>query len=222
MSNEIAKNDPKPGALVQVDQKYGDDVFGEVSTSGKWLPRVQLFGRTSNEVAEEKIKAGNHGLVTGKTLVDLGGEFDCLPVAFRPKAMDLSGDNIITVYDHQSAEFKRIAVQSEVKESQCMYGPEFLIWVPKQQKWATYFCSNKTSRRAAPDFKELLTLPATVRSTLIKTTKYMWHGPVFLPCSTPFDLPTDESLAEEVEKFNNPPANEVEKVAPAAATGRVR
>lgn len=219
MSNELVKNDT--GALVQVDQKYGDDVFGEVSSSGKWLPYITLFGVNAGEVAEDKIRAGNHGVKTGKNLTDLGSEFDCLVVAFRPKTMDLSGDSIITVYDHKSDEFKRIAAQSDVKDSNCMYGPEFLLWLPSLQKWATYFCSNKTSRRAAPDLRTQMGKAATVKSILIKTAKYKWFGPVFTSCSTPFALPSDESLAEEVEKFNNPPANDVEK-APETSGGRAR
>lgn len=230
MSNDLAKSNP--AELAVVEQKYGADIFGAVTSSGKWLPRIQLFGSSSNEVKEDKIRAGNHGLVSGKNVTDLGKEFDALSICFRPKAMDIGGDEILTNYVHTSAEFLRMQAQSDVKDSGCMFGPEFLIWVPAEQKWATYFCSNKTSRRAASDLLGLMSklvdgkpvivpAPVTIKANLIKTAKYMWHGPVFTKCSTPFGFPTDESLAEEVEKFNNPSESDIVK-APESTNTRAR
>lgn len=207
MSSEIAVNDVKPGQLVAVVQSTEtDDGFGDVASSGKWLGRIQLFGAKSREVAENKIGMAHYGLITGKdNLADLGKEVDCLPVAWRPRAMDIGGENILSSTDKDSAEFKRMVSQSEVKDSGCMYGPEFLIWLPSLHKWGLYFANSKTARRAAPALRERLGKGVTLKATFIKTAKFAWHGPEFAPCSTPFDLPSAESVAEETERFLHPP-----------------
>lgn len=234
MSNEIAKSDNGSTDLVVV-QAYNDDDFGSVSSSNKYLGRIMLFGGNSGDAKEGKINIGHFGLVNAKVLTDLGKEFDCLPIVWRPKAMDIGGESIINVHDRNSNEFKRIQEQSEVKDSGCMFGPEFLIWIPSVTKFATFFASSKTSRRSAPNLRERCVvnnsadpsknhgpLPTTFKSVFIKTAKFSWHGPDFFPCSTPFALPTNEAQAEEVERFNNPPKEDVERVAPEASTKRAR
>jgi hypothetical protein len=211
MTTELAKNASATGALVAVDQKYGDDAFGEVSASGKWLPRVQLFGGTSTEVKRGKIPMAHYGMIYSKeNIADLDNTFDFLPILWRPKAMEL-GEEILSVFDPSTAEFKRICAKSEEKDSGCMFGPEFLIWVPTQSKFASLYLASKTSRKAAPAVRDRLGKPCTGKVEFIETKKYSWHGPVFVPCSTPFALPTDEAVAAETEKFNNPAASEVEK-----------
>ncbi len=222
MSSEIkpVQND---GTVLAVDQKFGDDAFGEVSTSGKYLPRLQMYGSKSEQVTAGKIPMAHYGLVSGKdNIQDLGGSVNCIPIAWRPKAMDVGGDEIITVFDHLDSEFKRIQADSEVANSGCMFGPEYLVWIPSARKFATLFMSSKTARREAPAIKERLGRPTTLVVELIKTKKFSWHGIVCQPCSTPFDLPDDEIVDEEVEKFNNPPKSEVEKVKPDAAATSAR
>lgn len=93
------------------------------------------------------------------------------------------------------------------------FGPEFLIWIPgaNPQSFATFFCGNKTMRREAPNLRGLIGRAATLKVTLIETKKYSWHGPVVVPCSTPFDLPDMEEIKAQVSRFNNPPEQDVEK-----------
>lgn len=211
MSNEITKNASAGGLLVAVEQKHDDAAFGEVSSAGKWLPRVQLFGGTSTEVKRGKIPMAHFGMIFGKeNIIDLDKEFDFLPILWRPKAMEL-GEEILSVFDPSSTEFKRIAAKSDEKDSGCMFGPEFLIWVPTQKKFASLYLASKTSRKAAPAVRDRLGKACTGKVEFIETKKYSWHGPVFVPCSTPFDLPTAEAVTEETHKFNNPAASEVEK-----------
>ena len=202
--------------------KYADDsAFDGLASGGKWLPRLQLFGGNSDAAKEGKIQMGSYGIVAGKDqLTAVGNEVDCLVLGWRPKAMSLGGEDIITSYNPQSDSFKGIAAKSEEQDSGCMFGPEFLLWLPTQKKYVTFFMSSKSSRREAPNLKGILegqrdghTPAATLKVTLIAGKKYKWHNPVVTRCSTPFDFPTDlEELKSVVENFNNPSETEVEVV----------
>jgi hypothetical protein len=134
------------------------------------------------------------------------------------------GEAVISCYDPNAEEFKRIANKSEQPNSGCMYGPEFLVYVPAQKKFATFFMGSKSARKEAPAVKALLQAAATLKSKKISTPQYTWFAPQAVPCSTPFDLPNMDDLKKEVEKFNNPPAQEVEKATEQSAgtSGRAR
>lgn len=185
-----------------------DDDLLAVSSAGGFLPRLQLFGGSSDAVKEGKIGVGRWGLVAGKdALEDLGAEVDVLVIAGRVKALDLHGENIVTSYDRNSDTFKDIATRSEVANSKCMFGPEFLVYVPSKQVFATVFLSSATARREARSLHARLRKAATLKSQLITGKQHKWHGPVFTPCSNPFEMPTGEAIVAEATKFLNPPTD---------------
>ena len=195
--------------------------FALVSKSSAFLPRIQLFGGNSGACKEGKIGIGRYGLVKSKEqIIDLGAEVDVLPIAWRPKAMRIAGDNILTVFKPGNPEFGKIMAGSEVQNSGCMFGPEYMLWIPSVHELATFFMSSKTARREAPNLQALLAKksPATLKAKLIKTEKFIWHGPVVTICSTPFDLPDPAELMEEVQKFTTVPETDVETVEPGTAT----
>lgn len=201
--------------LVPVDITGGELVdFDEVTSSGDaYLQRLQLFGSKSDACAEGKIRMGRWGLVNDDTITDLGEEIDLVILAFRPKALSISDGTIITNHDVKSDTYAAIKEKSFEKDSGCMYGPEFLVYVPNADVFATYFASSKTARREAKSaIKPLIGSAATFKCKLIDppASKYKWHGPVALPCSTPMELPDMEIIQREVEKFKNPPKSEVE------------
>jgi hypothetical protein len=221
LSTELAViegDDNTPAVLVN---PHDEKMFDEVSASGKWLPRIQLFGGNSGEVKEGKIPMAHWGFVITKAnLLDLGTDFDFMPLLWRPKAMEL-GEQIISCYKPKTEIFERIQAQSEIQDSGCMYGPEYLVWVPSLKRFGTLFLSTKTARKAAPSLQQLMLRPATAKSEFIKTKKYSWHGPVFTKCSTPFDLPPEEDSIDEQKKFLSPPESEVE-IEPETNTSRPR
>lgn len=226
MSNEIVSVDQNAltSILAQTGvSKYGsDDDFNKLSTTGGFLPRLMLMGTNSTLVQEDKIKAGAYGLVRAKDQCDdLGKEVPCLPLSWRSKAMEITDGEVISVFDRKDPEFDRIVQKSEEADSGCMYGPEFLLWIPAAKCFATFYCSSKTSRREAPQLRNLIGKPTLLKSHLIKGKKYNWFGPVVTTCSQPFGLPSQEEIIEEVTKFNNPPVNEKES-APEGATARAR
>jgi hypothetical protein len=224
MSNEIkpvsapATPAQMASALAGLAPKVDDAAFDAVASGGKYLPRLQLFGSNSDAAKEGKIPNGTYGIVTGKDqLTPLGPEVNVLVISWRPKAIEI-GDEIIESYDHTSETFKSIVAKSETPDSGCMYGPEYLLWVPSEKKFVTFMMGSKSARREAPNLKAILEsqkdgkIPAaTLKCTLIAGKKHKWHNPVITVCSTPFEMPTIDKLVEVANEFNNPKAG-VEKV----------
>lgn len=223
MSNELvsSSNQLVPMGSLAVGKYADDSAFGEIATSASFLPRIMLMQSTSELVKDDKAKQGHFVLVQGKDqYTDLTKEAIVLPLSWRPKAMDMSNlEQIITVYKHDDPEFKRIMAKSEEQNSNCMYGPEYLVWIPIVQVFASYFMSSKTSRRAAPQLKALLGRAATLKSEKIVAKKFSWFGPLITICSQQTQAPTLDAVNTEVTKFNNPPGKESE-AAPADERAR--
>lgn len=215
-------------ALIKLDgavpQKYSDADFSLASKSGDYLPRLQLLTSNSDICKEGKFPVNHYALVNGQTNRDLGEAVDVLVVSWRPKAIEM-GDEVITIHDPKHAEFIRIQEKSETKDSGCMYGPEFLVYIPSVKEFATFFLGSKSGRRESPSVKARLQKACTLKSHLITTPKYKWQAPLGLPCSTPFDIPAIEEITKQAEKFANPPSVTVERVSEAEkaqAAGRAR
>lgn len=215
MSDELAKLMETQTEL----QKFGDDVFEIVSKVGDFLPRLQLMTSNSDQCKDGSFQVNHYGLVKGKNIEDLGESIDILVLTFRPKAIEM-GETTICVYDPKpingraTGEFARIAEKSEIPNSGCMFGPEFLVWIPSTKEFATFFMGSKSARNESPNVKRLLGKAATLKSQKLQNSRFVWYSPLATPCSTPFELPGTAALAEVVQKFNNPPESEVEKVEP--------
>lgn len=211
-------------ALIPIEelavQKYDDSMFDSISSS-KYLPRVQLMTSGSAQCKSGAFPINHYALVDGKNYADLTQEVNCLVVAWRPKALR-TGDEIISCYDTSSPEFIKIQTDSEVKDSGCMFGPEFLLYIPSENKYATFFMGSKSSRNESPSLKALMGKAATLASQHIQTKKYDWYAPKIVACEVPFDVPPIEEIKEQVETFTNPPESEVETVDNAEANTRER
>jgi len=173
---------------------------------------MQLYTASSAAITSGFIGSGRFGVPLAKDKIeDLGNSVDCLPVAWRFKAMKF-GEAVISVYNPQSKQFKDIQnTADEVPDSGCSYGLEFLVWLPSLKQFVTYFMNSKTSRLVAPEVKDRLGTPITIRSNLIKKGSRQWHGPVVSICSTPFEAPNQEDLLTNATKFANPKESEVEE-----------
>jgi hypothetical protein len=217
MADELIKLDSVPGGLV----KHDDNVFKEVASSGDFFPRVQLMTSSSDKCKTGEFPINHYALIRDQAHEDLGTAVDVLVVAWRPKALD-TNDPVISVYDPADPQFARIKEKSGEKDSGCMFGPEFLLYIPSKKEFATFFMGSKSSRRESPNVKARLQKAATLKANRIETPAYTWYAPMVQPCSTPFDLPEHDDLMEVVTKFNNPPKPTVEKVAPDSGGGRAR
>ncbi len=174
---------------------------------GGFLPRLQLFISNSDLVKRDKIGQNHYGLVTGKDqLDDLGREVDVLLICYRPRALDTSDkENIRASSIVGSDLFKEIQDRADNEQnSGCLYGPEYLIYVPKSQKFATVLFGSKTSRNEAKNAHQYVGKPCTFKSRLITTPKFSWQAMLVTACSTPFDIPTRDILVEQAKVFLEP------------------
>lgn len=192
--------------------KYSDDDFTKTASGGGgFMPRLQLLTSNAAKCKSGDFPTNHYALVDGQEFGDLGKNVDVLIVDWRPKALEV-GENVISVFDTSDAEFQRIQEKSGEANSGCMYGPEFLVYIPANKRFATFFMGTKSSRREAGNVKAKMHNAATLGSQKIETSKFTWFAPKASACTTPFDVPSGEELSEVIEKFRNPPKNEVETV----------
>lgn len=197
--SQLAKTD---SLLPAISPNVTDEDFSKYAKSSKFLNRIQLYGSSSKLTNLNKISQGHFGVPVSKDkVVDLGESFDCLVIQFRLKAMDINGERPVSFFNKDSEQFQSVVERSSVKGSGCMWGPEFLLWIPSKKMFASMFFCNPTMRNVADDLKALHGHRATISSNLIETKKHMWHGPEITQCSTPFEIPNMDSIVAENEKF---------------------
>lgn len=223
-------------------QVGSDETFNELAKSGDFLGRLQLFTK-GKAIDKGLIRPGRYGIPeSGDEIVDLGDTIDIIPLARRPKAIDMSDkEAIIVCHDHESDEFKRIAAKSLEKESHCMYGPSFLVFERSSGRLLEFFCGSKSTRGEAKKIYPFLPiteadiaarelsdephgpLPLTLKSRLVEKGTYSWHVPVVVKCSTPFtNLPSMDVIVREIERFVNIKDDGVEKVSEEETNRRAR
>ena len=223
-------------------QLGSDKGFDDIAKGVDFLMRLQLFSKGS-AVNRGLIAPGHWGIPeSSDEVTDLGVTVDLLPLARRPKAVDLSDkDAIVSNYDMNSDEFKRIQNASAGKDSGCMYGPSFLVYERSTGRFLEWFCGTKSTRSEAKKIYPYLPLtesdiqarklgdvephgpmPLTMKIKLIEN-KYSYHVPQVVKCSTPFTgLPPMDKIVEEIERFLNPQDSGVEKVTEEESKRRAR
>lgn len=224
----------------------GLDVFENLTKGSDFLQRMQLYTK-GRMIDKGIIGSGRYGVPQGEDEVaDLGEEVDVIPFSWRPKALDTSDrDAIIEVYDPASKEFQRIEDAAGGKDSGCMYGPTFLIFERSTGKFYELFCGNASGRissrsimpyaplseagaiKQTEETGKLVEAHGPEMCTLgVKYTQkktYGWHVIIVHRCSTPFDnLPTQEVILEEVNKFLAKEGTGVERVPEDVTGGRAR
>ncbi len=201
MSNELI---PKPEGTQELD------IFDALSNMGNnFTPRLQLFTSSSDVVKEGEVPMNHWAIVDGDNYTDLGTEVSVAILAVRAKALD-TGNDVQCSYTPETELFKDIVERAGVKNSGCMFGPEFLIYVPDTDNFVTLFMGSPTARREAKKMKPLLRKPAILKSKLNDNGKFKWQGPLVLPSENTVDLPDQERVTAELDKFNNPPADTTE------------
>ncbi len=215
-----------------------DDQFAELAKGGDYLGRLKLYTK-SKDAIKGLIQDGHYGIPESeKEITDLGDSVDILPLARRPKAIDMTDMEVLVIsYDPESEEFKRIQAQSLQTDSHCQYGPSFLVYERSTGRFLEFFCGNKSSRRESGkifpflpltqadidakaaagnpvgDLKPHGPIPVTLKVEVAENRKGIWHVPVVKRCSTPFTrLPSDDVIRREIVKFLAVKDNGVEKV----------
>ena len=216
MGNDLVV--PENTSLVAT--KYTEDEIASVAAASDYFKRLQLMSSNSEAVKEGKIPMGHYAFVTDKeTMKDLGNEIDILVCGMRLKAMQITDDNdVINVYDLKDPDFERIRTLSGEKDSGCLCGLDFLIWLPTEQEFVTFYMASKSAKREAPSLRSRMDEsankpgPATLTVKLAKNKKYSWHVTVVQDCTVEFNLPSTEQFISALGKFQNPPKPESEVV----------
>ncbi|NJL71394.1 MAG: hypothetical protein HC888_07145 [Candidatus Competibacteraceae bacterium] len=196
------------------EMKAREEAALAVASTSKFFPRVQVYSGKSGAVNEGLIGVGHFGIKAAgeEDILDLGKEFDALICAGKPKAMRINGDTILTYFEPESDEYKKIIDESDIKDSGCMYGPEYLLWTPGDQ-FFTFFMSSKTLRKDSKSVHSRLRKAAHFETRLIKANNYTWHGTTCRDCTGFPALPDREELDENIAKFMNEKSSQVEKAA---------
>ena len=215
-----------------------DDQFAELAKGGDYIGRIQLFTKSKANM-KGLIPSGHYGIPdSDEEITDLGQSVDLLPLARRPKAIDMTDmEALVITYDMESEEFKRIAAKSAESDSHCQYGPSFLVYERSTKRFLEFFCGNKSSRIEAKklfpflplsqadidakaangngvgDLKPHGPIPVTLKTKVAENRKGTWHVPVVVMCASPFTtLPSDDVIRREITKFLTVKDNGVEKV----------
>jgi len=194
-------------ALIKLPENQAvmqDEAFKSLQ-SGTYLSRLQLMTSNSKQCKAGAFPVNHYATISQGNYKDVGKELDALVITWHPKAIEMGDEAVVSTFDSESDLFKDIQERSEVADSGCMWGFEYLLYLPDTQEFTTFFFGSKSARREAPNMQAQLQKAATISSKLIETKKYSWQAPKITACSTPFDLPTQEEIAENIEKFNKEP-----------------
>jgi hypothetical protein len=216
--------DPKQLPSTQIGRDAAFDNL--VTTAAKGVGRLHLYTK-GKAVTRGLVQAGHYGIPEpDDEVTDLGDAIHLLPLARRPKAIDMTdSEGVIVSYDPDTAEFKRSAATSLEKESHCMFGPSYLIYERSTGRFLEFFCGNKSSRIGAKNLYLYFSLtqtdidakaargedvsglvphgplPATLRSRLVEKGIYSWHIPVVVKCEEAFAPPPMDRIVKEIASF---------------------
>lgn len=202
-----------------------ESYFGELSKGGfNFLPRLQLCGSSTKLAKEGRIPVNHYALVhSADSFDDMTKSVIVIPLRLRLKALDTSGDSPLSYYNPEGPEFRRIYERSTVKNSGCMAGPEFLIWIPDKERFATFYFSAPTARPESVNMKGRLGLACQLDSRMAnsKKTGNTWALPIVKPYSSPVTMPNPAETEREIIKFATEKDSEIVAVA-ASETERAR
>ncbi len=231
-------------------QLGSDEAFTELAKGGDFLKYIKLYTK-GKPIDTGKIRPGHWGIPQNDERIDdLGESIDVIPLARRPKALDMADKSAIIVsYDEKSPTFKEIAAKSNEKESKCQHGISFLVLERSTGQFLEVFFGAKSHRPEAKnvfaymrltqadiDRKEAAgekveglaphgPLPVTLKIRLAeaKGSGFSWHVPVVVKCSVPFArVPSHEVVVKEIIKFLTPKSGGVEKAPEDSRKSRAR
>lgn len=198
--------------------------------STSFVRRLQLVTK-GKLVDQGVVNPGNWAVPGDESAEVLGPEVDVLVLDVRDKALDTNESPPVQSFDPTSDLYKRIESDANQKDSGCMYGPSFLVYERTKQEFFEVFFGNASGRAEASNLIAFLPVSeetakaygagykaqppqtATLKAKFIKRPRYSWHAPKVTKCSTPFDnLPPNEEILEQIQKFRNPKVEDAPEV----------
>jgi len=214
------------------DNNITEEAANKIATSVSFIPSLRLGTSNSTAVKDEKVPMNTYFIAQKKDEYSIIGKtVDCLVFGSKNKALDTLND-IICIFDEESDEFARIKADSEVQDSRCSWGVEFLLWEPTTGMFCSMFLNSKTSRNEIPAFRSCISrwqsgetdLPSlTLASKNVKFSNgYKAQIITTIACEAVFDaLPDSAAIKEALDKFSNEKPRFTEK-AEGEGSGRAR
>lgn len=218
MSEEIQTQENQ-SMEISVPQQQKDDKLEALSSDNNFIPRLQFMSSRAEKCEAGEFPINHFAMIDNSEYMDLGEEVDILIIAWRPLALDTGGDDVVSCYHPNFDEnnqptglFKEIQDRSYEKDSGCMFGPQYLVYLPEVQKFATFFCGSKTLRNETRGFNNRLGKAATLRGKHIQTKRYSYYSASIYDCTSVFALPEQVAVDKAANDFLNPPEQDVEVV----------
>lgn len=204
MTNELATT----GADTTV--ALPDDLKGMLNNQS-WIGYIKQWSSQAAEVMKKEKVGGDYTLMVSKTeQIGLGAEFDCFICAYRSKAIDFRGDTPVSYYDVKQKEFIELKERAEKLklDAGCQYGADYLLWIPKIEKFATMLLGSWSARKNAGEAMfRLINRWATIKQFLDENSKgNTWWSSHAIPLTvagTPYPL---EEYEQRLQAFKNPKA----------------
>jgi hypothetical protein len=201
-------------------QSQEDAIMKKVAAGSSFLPYMQLYSNACELVKQGGFQMNHYGLAKGKDdVVDLGKEIDIVVLERRFKAMDLRNGGVLSYYTYASDQFQAVmaVVDSKEANSRCMYGPEFLIWIPSVGEFATFYMQSISAKNEAPKVwaqrYAVSNGMVTMKSKYVPRPTNSFQAIVCIASSMqPESLPTQEEFDDIVKKFKNPKDSAVSTV----------
>ncbi|GAG07836.1 unnamed protein product [marine sediment metagenome] len=103
---------------------------------------MNLAEKDKNMIARIRLnQSGFFVFMDGGIYTNIGDSFRADVIDRRAMAQSIKKDFI--VYETTSLVFGKIAARAHIKDSGCMFGIEYLLWLPSQNQFARYFVSHK-------------------------------------------------------------------------------
>jgi hypothetical protein len=190
-------------ASTGIASRYDDTIFNDLTIQGGFLPRLNLYTARSKIVQKDLFKANHYGVVVGKDkLTDLGENVICVPLAYRPMALDLREKKAVALFDPSSKAFKDVQADSLIKDSKCMAGIQFLVYV-QGFGLATYYCASKSAKMLAPNIRKLMNQFISLGSHTVEAGEWVYRAPTVTLSNVQFDLPNMEELVAKRNEFTS-------------------
>ena len=226
-------------------QSANDADFADLGSGGSFLRRIDLKSKGAL-IDTGKVKPGHYAIIkSSEDADDLGDSIDILPLARRPKAIDMNdSEQIVVTYDRQSDLFKDIEKRAAQSNSRCQFGASFLVIERSTGQLFELFLGSASNRREVGTLSDYLPLsaedikrrgltdvephgplPLTLKSKRVENKKNNWSWFVMVPkpCSNSFSkVPAPEVLKSEIEKFLNPDDGNKPEVQTATDNGKTK
>lgn len=234
MTEEIAVQNTA-NAIIANSNLPSEDLEFLGGTGKRFTPRLQLMTDRSKKCIKKEFPVNHFALIQGKEHTDMGETVDMLVISVRPKALKITDDEVISCFDPKlelcadgktkrpTGMYAEIAdLADNTKDSGCMHGLEFLVWLPKMNDYVTFYFGSKTMRNETKTMMSYMNRACTAYAKMIETKKYTYYSASIKGCTVPFAPPPEAEINDQIEKFKNPPASTREEATEEEAASQDR